>query len=181
VLRELAAGCRAALGPDHPGTITSTSNLGLVLRSRGKLEEADELLRTALDATRGQPGDQSLEIAGKLDSLALVRLARGLPAEAETLLRESLALRIAREPDGWRRYDTTSMLGESLAQQGRHDEAEPLLVEAWERIAPPAARAERKRDALVRLIENYRAWGRREELARFEALLAAPPADAVPR
>ncbi len=171
VLRELAAGCRETLGPVHPGTITSTFNLGLVLRARGLLDEADDCLSAALSATRAQPGEQSAEIASKLDALAVTRLARGRWSEAEALLRESFDLRSAQEPDGWRRYETMSLLGESLARQDRHAEAEPLLVEACERMAPPAARADRRRLAFTRLIEHYRAAGRPADAARWEARL----------
>jgi len=171
ILRDVHRDCLATLGPEHSATAMTAFNLGLVLRAAGALDEADELFTSSLAATRAQPGVQDLDIAMRLDALGQTRLSSGRPAEAETPLRESLVLRIAREPEGWRRHDTASMLGESLARQGRHDEADPLLVAGYERIDPPAFRAGRKRDALVRLVDHYKAWERPDEMARYEALL----------
>lgn len=62
--------------------------------------------------------------------------------------------RLAHEGANRRRHATTNLLGGSLAKQGRHDEAEPLLGEGYEGLAPPPGRAGRKRDALVRWIDH---------------------------
>jgi hypothetical protein len=52
-------------------------------------------------------------------------------AEAEPLLRESLAVREAKlPPDHWQRFQTRSVLGAALAGQGRREEAEGLLLSA---------------------------------------------------
>ena len=42
-------GARRQLGDDHPTTLTSISNLGKLLRSQGKLDEAEPLLREVLE------------------------------------------------------------------------------------------------------------------------------------
>ena len=67
------------------------------------------------------------------------------------------------------------MLGGSLAGQGKHDEADPLLIEGYEKMEPPAKWAIRKREALERLIEHYEAWGKPEEVARYKKLLETQP------
>lgn len=69
------------------------------------------------------------------------------------------------------------MLGEALAGQGRYAEAEPLLVEGYEKMAPPKSAVSRKREALERVIKLYETWGKPEEAARYRALLAADTHD----
>ena len=42
-------GSEKVLGPEHPSTLTSISNLGSVLSSQGKYEEAEAMHRRALE------------------------------------------------------------------------------------------------------------------------------------
>ena len=112
---------------------------------------------------------------------------------AEELLRECLALREKAHPDGspqaWLRRNTASMLGEALTQQGRFAEAEPLLLGAHEgmkddpAVPPPAQTggADRKRQALERVVQLYRAWdvaepgkGHDEKAREWQARLESP-------
>ena len=64
------------------------------------------------------------------------------------------------------------MLGESLAGQERFDEAEPLVLEAYERL-----RSDRevldliKREARARVIDLYDAWGKPQQAAEWRAKL----------
>ena len=51
---------RAKLGDQHPDTLTSVNNLSLLLQDQGKLEEAEPLLREALDGRRSPSGPLSV-------------------------------------------------------------------------------------------------------------------------
>ena len=55
----------------------------------------------------------------------------------------------------------------SLAGQGKYEDAERLLLEGYERMEPPAIRATRKRQALVRLVEFYEDWDKPDPAARW--------------
>ncbi len=72
-------------------------------------------------------------------------------------------------PEDWSRYNAMSMLGEALCGEGKFTEAEPLLVEGYEKMAPPAQAAVRKREALGRVVKLYEAWGRPEKAAEWAA------------
>ena len=55
---EALEASRATLGDRHPSTLTSISNLGLLLQDQGKLDEAGVLYREALEAKRATLGDR---------------------------------------------------------------------------------------------------------------------------
>ncbi|MCB9885664.1 MAG: serine/threonine protein kinase [Planctomycetes bacterium] len=97
------------------------------------------------------------------------------PAEAESLLRECLAVRVQQAPDSWLRYNCASMLGGALVRQGKYAEAEPLLLEGYEKMQPPPELVSRKSNALLRVIELYDAWGKTAEAAKWRARSASAP------
>ena len=90
-------------------------------------------------------------------------------ADAEPLLRECLVIREKELPDHWLRWNALSMLGEALSGQGKHAEAEPLLIEGYEKMLPPDPLSFRKREALDRIIALYEAWGKPDKAAEWRA------------
>src|SRR5260370_38114259 len=67
-----------------------------------------------------------------MDKRGGVRVAEQKYADAEPVLRECLATRRQARPGDFRRYATEAVLGASLAGQGKHAEAEALLITAYE-------------------------------------------------
>ena len=61
------------------------------------------------------------------------------------------------------------MLGEALSGQGKHAEAEPLLLEGFEKMAPPDPLAFRKSEALDRIVTLYESWKKPEKAAEWRA------------
>ena len=53
---------------------------------------------------------------------------------------------------------TELVASDPAAAQQKLLEAEPLLLEAYERIQPPPSFAIRKREALERIVKLYEAW-----------------------
>jgi hypothetical protein len=77
--------------------------------------------------------------------------------------------------DDWRIASAQSLLGCSLANQKKFDEAEPLLIHGYEGIveskkAPP----ERLAEANDRLIKLYEAWDKPEQAAQWRAKKSSP-------
>src|SRR5262249_11108336 len=93
-------------------------------------------------------------------------------AEAEVVLRECLALREEKEPDGWRRFQTMSQLGAALAGQKKYPEAEGLLVDGFEGLLhrqkniPPRHKGELDA-ACDRIPPVYEALGQPTSAARW--------------
>ena len=104
----------------------------------------------------------------------------GDPDGAERLLRDALRWRRAQQrTQPWTVPSTMSLLGLALLRQERWEEAEPLLVEAAERLESIEAPTGLRRAALERAIELYETWDRAEEAAAWSARLAEisdPPA-----
>ncbi len=75
-------------------------------------------------------------------------------------------------PDGWERYNCQSMLGASIAGQKRYQDAEPLVVAAYEALIQrkasiPPANVSVIDQAGQRVIQLYRDWGKPEKSAEW--------------
>ena len=139
----------AASGPRSPAPRSHW-----VLRPEAEAVQRDciTVLRSAL------PADDP-RTAGALSGLSRTLLARENYADAELALRECLAIREAKLPDRWLRYNTMVLLGAAVAGQARFDEAEPLLLDGYVGMKDrPGATALWKRAALERIVALYEAW-----------------------
>ncbi len=100
------------------------------------------------------------------------------PAEAELKLRASLTVRQKVQPDDWKTFETKSLLGEALLDQGKYGEAEPLLVSAYdgmeerEGTIPPQDRPSLVK-ALKRVVKLYEKWGKEEEAVKWRKKLVS--------
>jgi hypothetical protein len=115
-------------------------------------------------------------LAGDLAALGRDLLEQSRCSEAEPLLREALAIRVKATPDDWRRYNAMSLLGGVRLGQGRHAEAEPLIVDGYEGMKARAARIAvpdrpRLREAAERVVHLYEGWGRPDQAAAWKAKL----------
>jgi hypothetical protein len=95
----------------------------------------------------------------------------GRTAEAERLVRESLRVQELRFPaDHWRILQTRAFLGECLAQAGRLDEAEELLVAGADGLEKALGRrsgvTRRAHEAAAALFEKT---GRPERAAAYRS------------
>lgn len=83
--------------------------------------------------------------------------------EAEAVLREALAIRVERMSEGHVAIAAVkTMLGRCLLRQGKHADAETLLLAGFE-----GGDVHDKRKAALSLIELYEATGRADETARY--------------
>jgi tetratricopeptide (TPR) repeat protein len=125
-------------------------NLGTILRKRGKLADAESVLRSAL-ALVGNDSRQAVHILFNLGSL-YTSLSRY--AEAEAALREALARQLAFDPEGENTIHAYNVLASVQRALGRYDDAEALLKEG-EAVGAGSADKEGHRDE--RSLERRRA------------------------
>ncbi len=141
------------------------------------------LLREQLPELRNQLPKDSPQLAGLLAQIGLSLLQQKKWAEAEPLVRESLAIRGQKEPDDWRTFNTKSLLGGALLGQKKYAEAEPFLRKGYEgmkqreKTIPPPALV-RIPEALDRLIDFYTATNKPDEVKKWQAEPAKYPATA---
>jgi serine/threonine-protein kinase len=132
-LREVLGSWRRTLGPEHRNTLTALNSLGGALRDQGKYAEAEQVLRRNVESRRRTLGGTHVETGQSLLHLGtlLRRLGDARAAEAERVLRESLAIyRKAVRPGDERVAPPLRQLGAVLTARGRAAEGEPLLREA---------------------------------------------------
>jgi serine/threonine-protein kinase len=118
-----------ALGPlDEVGVL---AELGLAENDLGELGDARAHLERARSLARKELGDQHPRVASITHDLATTVYRQGTYAEAESLLREALAVReLTRGADSTEVANTVEALGVTLLAEDRLAEARPLLERA---------------------------------------------------
>jgi len=81
---------RRLLGPEHPDTLTSMSDLAVMLRALGDAAGAAQLDRQVLEGRRRVLGEEHLDTLQSMNNLALTLHALGDAAGAAELLRQAL-------------------------------------------------------------------------------------------
>jgi hypothetical protein len=146
---------------------------------QGRHPEAEAMLRDAVSGLPDTAGPMHPSMLGALESLEFACLKQRKYVDAENVLRDALAGREKTTPKAWRRFNTESLLGGSLAGQRRFGEAEPLIVGGYDGMRQQAASIPAYfRDSLTnasqRVIDLYDAWGKPAQASEWRKKLAAP-------
>jgi eukaryotic-like serine/threonine-protein kinase len=165
LLEETLARSKAKLGADNPDTLGRMGNLALGYRAAGQPDRALPILVEAASLWKQKSGTNPPRYANALGQLGLVQLESKMWAQAESTLRECLAIQEERKPDDWSTFNTRSVLGGALLGQKRYDEAEPLLRAGYEGMTRradkiPLRNRDRLGEALDRLIAFAEATNR---------------------
>jgi len=127
-LRQALPRIDEAFGAQPEVAATLRRTIGTTYLGLGRYDEAEPLLRSALDTHRGLGGEANRELAESLNALALLLHDRGRLSEAESLYRESLAqLRRLRErghPDVTERDVTAALNNVALVLSDLGDDAQ---------------------------------------------------------
>jgi serine/threonine protein kinase/tetratricopeptide (TPR) repeat protein len=158
---------QATLGRDHPAALTTMHNLAGAYLDAGRRTDAIVLFEEALSRRRTKLGSSHPNTLQSMTGLARACLSTK-PAQAETLLRECLAIREKEEPADWNTPYTRSLLGAALLAQQNYLQAEPLLLGGYHdmKALETKFQAQLKRrlpEAGARIVEFYEAWGKREK------------------
>ena len=116
-------------------------NLVLGYRDAGKLDRELPKQGELASLWKQKAGANSPEHATALRWLGLIQLESRTWAQAESTLRECLAIRELRQPDNWATFDTRSVLGGALLGQKGYNEAEPLLRTGYAGMASVPTRS----------------------------------------
>jgi serine/threonine protein kinase/tetratricopeptide (TPR) repeat protein len=146
-----------------------------------QFDRADDWRRKWLAFLRRDGKGDTPAYAAELAQWGQGLLQRRTWSDAEPVLRECLALRQKSQPEAWSTFNTQSMLGGSLLGQKKYAEAEPLLLQGYERMKArektiPPAGAARIPEALDRLIELYTSTNKPDEAKKWQAERAKYPA-----
>lgn len=135
--REIIGPVLERIHTEHPGEMTGIRLAGLsalaqAFQSEGSLERAEEVFGQQEELARKWDSPMARRhLADALNGRAIIYLEQQRHAEAEPLLRESLALTRQRLGDDHPlTLPALSNLGSSLRQQGRFDQAREIFEEA---------------------------------------------------
>jgi hypothetical protein len=111
-------------------------------------------------------------LAGQLASFGRLLIHAKAFADAELVLRESLAIREKSLPEVWSTFHTRSLLGGALLGQNKYADAEPLLLAGYDGMKQrektiPARSQNRLTEALERLVQLYEATGKPDGTAKW--------------
>jgi hypothetical protein len=153
-----------------------TSQLVDAYKRAGENDKGAKLLLENVSAARKQLPRDSPQLGGFLAFAGMNLMEMKKWAEAEPLIRESLAIREKTQPDVWTTFNAQSMLGGALMGQKKYTDAEPLLLKGYqgmkarEKTIPQAGGGElRIPEALDRLIELYTATNKPTEVKKWRA------------
>jgi serine/threonine protein kinase/tetratricopeptide (TPR) repeat protein len=133
VITVVDRGVREAKNLNHDPKVQAElyQNLGSIYQKLGKFDEADGLLRSALDRRKSLFGADSPEAAESLTALGLLRSDQAHLDEAEQLVREGLEMARRHLPPNHPALAKANLAyGKVLAQRGFYDRAIDALNEA---------------------------------------------------
>jgi tetratricopeptide (TPR) repeat protein len=171
---------RRVSGEDHPLAVALTESLGRVLEAKENYARAEALFEKVLASRRRQAGPEHLTTLRAAYFLGRIRFRQQRYASAETILRDAMASYLKTQPDHWERYRCEGMLGAILAAEKQYDNAEQMLLSAYEgmnqRMATiPASWRNAVEDARNSIVKLYEAWGKPQRALEWKAKTALRP------
>jgi tetratricopeptide (TPR) repeat protein len=163
---------RRVLGEQHPYTLLSMSNLGVLYRDHSRYAESEPLLSRALEQRRRVLGETHPDTLRTANDLGSLYLSEAKFAEAEVLLRQALASHEKASSTTWRRYETETLLGASLAGQKSYSAAETFLLSGFEGLTKRKGNIPIENQSIVaqageRVARLYEDWGKPAKAAEW--------------
>jgi tRNA A-37 threonylcarbamoyl transferase component Bud32/lipopolysaccharide biosynthesis regulator YciM len=163
---------RKKLGFTHPLTLRFTEVWIATLEAAHHYSRAIKEQQELMLELRKTFGNTDLRLAAALGQLGNTFLAANQAADAEPVLRESLAIRDKKEPEAWTTFYSQSLLGVALAAEKKYADAELLLLHGYQGMKQRQAKIRAKdkarlTQALERLVQLYEAIGKKDEAAKW--------------
>ena len=156
-------------------------SLARSLRDQGRLEDAEKVWREGLDLARDARGKNDPVVADFLFELGGVLLAQEKLNDAKSSFSECLVIRESEHREAWVTFSTRGMLGEIFRREKKYDQAEKLLLSAYDAMKQHEDKATTgDKAAINETIESltmlYEDWGKPEKAGQWRALRPAGPA-----
>jgi serine/threonine protein kinase len=167
--------------PSPPPTDLAWVPLGLAQAydQARQFARSEPVYRELVEQARRQFGADDLQTADALHRLGGNLLFQEKWKDAETAWRDCLAIRQAKQPDGWLTVNAKTALGRALVGQQKYAEAEPLLQQGYSgaklhaaQMAPPK-RIAALASALQGLVRLYESWDKKDDAAKWRTELEA--------
>lgn len=141
----------------------------MLLQDKGRLDEAESLLRDALQLYEASVGPDHQYVASTLTELGAVLTEKGLPQDAEPILLRAIEIRAQDYPATNPLVAATNIVyGHTVARLGRYDEAERLLLDNFPHLGQATGAHDRRtRRALEWTASLYEDWDKPQEADRY--------------
>jgi hypothetical protein len=172
VFEEVLDRRKTTLGPKHADTLASMKNLLAGYQLAGLLDKAEPMLRDRMDRYLKKEGLDSPYTGEAMAHLGENLLWQKKYDQAETVLRDCVAIADKTMSGHWAPFAIRSMLGGALLGQKKYADAEPFLIEGYEGMLkrqaqiPPQGQV-RLTEAIQRLVELYEATGQTEKAEQW--------------
>ena len=124
LFEKAVAGFKAATGADNQQTLSEMQKLGWVYQEVGRLTDAQQLLEETLRFQKAKSETDNPDVAQTLGELGLTLVREEKFAEAEPLLKQSLAIYEKQSPKNFLRFYCQSVLGAALVGEKKYADAE---------------------------------------------------------
>lgn len=168
---------RATFGPKHASTLNFTRNWIRTLETAGKMDLALRERAAMITLERTAYAADDLKIAESLDEYGEVLLKAKRPAEAEKALNEAFGIQSKKRSGAeWTTFRTQLRLGQAILQQGRHSDARPVVLAAYDSLhaieeqVPDSWKSVLWDEALTALIAIDTKLGRGDDLKRWQEM-----------
>jgi hypothetical protein len=149
--------------PNDLGVGYACEEVADLMEKKGDYDGALSLWGEALSNERGRNEDSAV---GVRDSLARCQMKLGKFTDAESVLRECLAIRESKDRDDPDTLNTRLLLGSALLGQKKYAAAEQLLVAVGRMLQAREVGSMNKRgdaEALTLFIRLYEEWGKKDK------------------
>lgn len=169
LFEESAALYRASLGDTHPDTGEVVKDLADRIMANKDYTKAIQLYEEATKIYERAQSDRSDDQAYCLHQMAVCESYRGEAARAIELLRRAVSIRLKQDPTEYVREQllvSTGNLALYLLKADRFPEAEPVILDYYERTRSLSRRNRHSRNAQRLVLRVYEELGRPEEAER---------------
>lgn len=165
---EALAIARTTYEEGHLEVLVRLNNLASLASTRYRYEEASAYYSEALVTARDTLGPDHVGLAYVLSGLGMAKAETGEPELGESLIEESLEIRRRLlPPDAWLTAFTEAALGHCLTLQDRFEEAEEVLLPAYQGVVQGRGAESSEARRVSELIDElYRRWGNQRPKAR---------------
>jgi tetratricopeptide (TPR) repeat protein len=166
--------------PTNEQLLRVMGDLATAYEMQGMFQLAEPLWAGIFDARVRLPNAQWPDLVPFLESLGSNRLRQRKFSAAESALQRCLSVYEQTSPTSWRYFAVKGQLGACRLGQGRHAEAEGLLLDAHAGLTRseqqiPSTEKHRLSECVDWLVELYRDWGKTEKVAEWEEKRSANP------
>jgi len=172
--RQIIENYRHAKDKDPRALFGTLMSFGGALYYHQRYGDAEAMYREAMQL-RPSIGEESVDPEWVIEHQlgAMLSLQKKFPEAEQMLQRATQSEKADNRVNDFDRANTQSWLGGAIAGQGRYAEAEPILLDAYERlkVAPDEVWAPRKRRAIGRIINFYESTGKHEKANEWRAKL----------